>query len=244
MTLYAVPPPSLPVFRGARGDAGPPSDPFAPLGWERAGPDGTFGNRFDDPGKADDRTEETRFRVVYAATQRTGAFAETIAHFRPDLPALTALRAIHGGASEPQPLTGVVPARWQQRRGVGRLRLDAALRFVDVTHPDTLAELRTTFAGLAVDLDHGDIDVSTLTSGDRHLTQRIARYVYERASESGASMYSGIRYLSRHGAVWECWAIFADRLVGEQLSVQAVRAEDAGLVTAAHHLGLTIQEEE
>lgn len=111
MTLYAVPPSFSPVFRVARGDAGPPSDPFAPPGWERAGPDGTFGNRFDDPGKADGLVEEARFRVVSAATQRAAAFAATIASFRPDLPALAALRAIHGRASESQPLTGVVPVR-------------------------------------------------------------------------------------------------------------------------------------
>ncbi len=175
MTLYAVPPPSSPVFRVVRGGAGPPSDPFAPPGWERAGADGTFGNRFDDPGTADSLAEETRFRVVYAATQRAGAFAETIAPFRPDLPALAALRTIHGGASEPQPLTGVVPVRWQQRRGIGRLLLDSALRFVDGAHPDTLAAMRATFARLAVDRGHRDIDVSTVTSGDRRLTQRIAR---------------------------------------------------------------------
>ncbi len=161
MTLYAAPSPPAPVFRVARGGAGPLSDPFAPPGWERAGADGAFGNRFDDPSKVDGRPDEARFRMIYAATQREAAFAETIAHFRPDLPALAALRAIHGGASEPQPLTGVVPARWQQLRGIGRLLLDSAMR--------------ATFARLAVDRGHRDIDVSTVTSGDRRLTQRIAR---------------------------------------------------------------------
>lgn len=184
--------------------------------------------------------DEARFRMIYAATQREAAFAETIAHFRPDLPALAALRAIHGGASEPQPLTGVVPVRWQQLRGIGRLLLDSALRFVDVTHPDTLAEMRATFARLAVDLGHRDIDVSSLTSGDRRLTQRIARAVYERTDATGVPIYGGIRYLSRHGAMWECWALFADRLVGEQLPVQAVRSDDVGLIAAARHLGLMI----
>jgi len=240
MSLYAAPSPPAPVFRVARGDAGPPSDPFAPPGWERAGADGAFGNRFEVPSKVDDRPDEARFRMIYAATQREAAFAETIAPFRPDLPALAALRTIHGGASEPQPLTDVVPMRWQQLRGIGRLLLDSALRFVDVAHPDTLAEMRATFARLAVDRGHRDIDVSTVTSGDRRLTQRIARAVYERPDATGVPIYSGIRYLSRHGATWECWALFADRLVGEQLPVQAVRADDVGLIAAARHLGLMI----
>ncbi len=143
-------------------------------------------------------------------------------------------------ASEPQPLTGVVPVRWQQLRGIGRLLLDSALRFVDVTHPDTLAEMCATFARLAGDRGHRDIDVSTVTSGDRRHTQRIARAVYERTDATGVPIYGGIRYLSRHGAMWECWALFADRLVGEQLPVQAVRADDVGLIAAARHLGLMI----
>lgn len=166
MTLYAVPPPSSPVLRVARGDVGPPSDPFALPGWERAGADGTFGNRFDDPGKGDSLAEETRFRVVYAATQRAGAFAEKIAHFRPGLEALAAVRTIRGATGELQPLTGAVPARWRQVRGVGRLCLDPALRFIDVVHPDTLAEMHAHFASLAVALGHREIDLSTITSGD------------------------------------------------------------------------------
>jgi len=32
--------------------------------------------------------------------------------------------------------------------------------------------------------------------------------------------------------MWECWALFADRLVGEQLPVQAVQADDLGLIAA------------
>lgn len=241
MTLHSVPPPSFPVFRVARGDNGPPTDAFAPPGWDRVGADDTFGNRFDDPGAADDLPEAARFRVVYAATQRAGAFAETIAHFRPDLQALAALAAISGGAGEPQPLAGVVPATWRRMRGVGRLLLDPALRFVDIAHPDTLAELRARFARLATDLGHPDLDLSAVTSGSRHLTQQAARYVYEQAIADGTPAFAGVRYVSRHGAVWECWALFTDRLVGTQLPVEAVRGDDPGLRRAVHHLNLVIQ---
>jgi hypothetical protein len=240
MTLHAVPPPTSPIFRVARGDNGPPVNPFASSPWERADADGTFGNRFDDPGQADGIPEEGRFRIVYAATQREGAFAETIAHFRPDLEALAVLRAIRGAPGEPQPLTGAVPAQWRQVRGVGRLLLDPALRFVDVAHPDTLAAMRTHFAAVALDLGHRDVDLSTITSGDRRLTQRVARYVYERTDDAGRPHFAGLRYVSRHGAAWECWALFADRLVGDRLPVEPVRADDLGLIVAARHLGLTI----
>ncbi len=241
MTLHWVPPPPSPLVRVARGDAGPPSDPFAPPTWERADVDGTFGNRFDDPGKEDGIPEAAQFRVVYAATQREGAFAETIAHFRPDLEALAALARIADDAPMgKRPLVGTIPARWRQIRGVGRIVLDPALRFVDVTHPDTLAEIRATFAGFAAESGYRDIDLSAVTSGDRRLTQRMARYIYERVSDMGAPAFAGIRYVSRHSAAWECWALFSDRLVGEQLPVQAIRADDTGFA-AARHFGLTIQ---
>ncbi len=241
MTLHAVPPPSSPIFRVARGEDGPPVDPFFPPSWERADADSTFGNRFDDPGKADGIPEEERFRVIYAATQRDGAFAETIAHFRPDLEAVAAMHAIRGATGEPQPLTGAVPARWRQLRGVGRLLLDPALRFVDVAHPDTLSEMRAHFASLAVDLGHRDVDLSSMISGVRRLTQRVARDVHERTDDAGGPTFAGLRYVSRHGGAWECWALFADRLVGDHLPVQPVRADDMGLVAVAHHFGLTIQ---
>ncbi|MDQ2786176.1 MAG: hypothetical protein M3Y58_14375 [Chloroflexota bacterium] len=126
---------------------------------------------------------------------------------------------------------------------MGRLLLDPALRFVDVAHPDTLAEIRTHFAPLAVALGHRDVDLSTVISGDRHLTQRVAQYVHERTDTSGSPAFAGLRYVSRHGATWEYWALFADRLIGDNLPVQPVRADDAGLIAAARSLGLTIQAE-
>jgi hypothetical protein len=123
------------------------------------------------------------------------------------------------------------------------LLLDPALRFVDVAHPDTLAAMRTHFAAVALDLGYRDVDLSTITSGDRRLTQRVARYVYERTGDAGRPAFAGLRYVSRHGAAWECWALFADRLVGERLTVEPVRADDPGLIAAARHLGLIVRSE-
>ena len=43
-------------------------------GLSLAGPDGTFGNRFDDP--------EGIYRVLYASSQRLGCYLEALAQFR------------------------------------------------------------------------------------------------------------------------------------------------------------------
>ena len=51
-------------------------DPWSPPDWASAGPDGTFGNRFDDP--------DATYRVLYASSQRFGCFVETLARFRVD----------------------------------------------------------------------------------------------------------------------------------------------------------------
>ena len=52
-------------------------DPWQPPDCSRANPDGTFGNRFDDP--------EGYYRVIYASSQKLSCFLETLARFRADL---------------------------------------------------------------------------------------------------------------------------------------------------------------
>jgi hypothetical protein len=88
---YVGPPEGRRVYRVCRG-----FDVFAPPDWSWAHEDGTFGNRFDDPGKYRGIPEEDRFRVVYCATQRAGAFGETIARFRRSPRLVEGLRTIEG----------------------------------------------------------------------------------------------------------------------------------------------------
>jgi hypothetical protein len=75
-------------------------DPWAWPDWSYAGSDGTFGNRYDDP--------ETSYRVLYASSQRIGAFLETLARFRPDLEVLAELEQIEGD-DEPPPAVEPAP---------------------------------------------------------------------------------------------------------------------------------------
>jgi hypothetical protein len=66
------------------------------------GPDGTFGNRFDDP--------EGTYRVLYASSQRLGCYLETLARFRVDLTLYAELSEIEG-EDDFTPL-GHVPLAW------------------------------------------------------------------------------------------------------------------------------------
>ncbi len=63
-------------------------DPWSVPDWASAGPDGTFGNRFDDP--------EGMYRVLYASSQRLGCFLETLGRFRVDPKLLAELAEIEG----------------------------------------------------------------------------------------------------------------------------------------------------
>src|SRR6266508_4565383 len=74
-----------------------------------AGPDGTFGNRFDDP--------DATYRVLSASSQRLGCFLETLARFRID-PKLAAELADIEGEDDHFPL-GEVPVEWLQKRILG-----------------------------------------------------------------------------------------------------------------------------
>jgi hypothetical protein len=89
--------PESPAYRVAH-----MSDPWAWPDWNLAGPDGTFGNRWDDP--------QGTYRVLYASSTRFGAFAETLARFRPDLAVVAALSEIDG-PGDPVP-AGTVPHEW------------------------------------------------------------------------------------------------------------------------------------
>ena len=90
-------------------------EPFAWPDWAYAGVDGTFSNRFDDP--------LGTYRVLYAATERHGAYVETLARFRPDPVVLAGLDEIAADPDEPSPPRGVVPNAWFDVRSIGIAKL-------------------------------------------------------------------------------------------------------------------------
>jgi hypothetical protein len=150
--LVTVPPPPGGVYRLARG----PADPFSAPDWDLAHDDGTFGNRFDDPSAEAGIPPESRFRVIYCATQRIATFGETMARFRPSISLLTELGAISDDEPLEQALAGVVdsddlhrgliPADWRRRRRVGHTIFDSSLRFVDLAAVATMQHLRPVLA--------------------------------------------------------------------------------------------------
>ncbi|MGH3089888.1 MAG: RES domain-containing protein [Rubrobacteraceae bacterium] len=215
-------------------------DVFAPPDWSWAEEDGTFGNRFDDPGAYRGIPQSARFRVIYCATHRAGAFGETIARYRqsPTLP--PELEEIaDDDPDDPELEGGILPEEWRLERRLGCTLLDDDLLFADFTVPEATQTLTEVLASWLVRFRLSEFDMSVITSQQRRLTQEAARYVYELA-DSGL-VFAGIRYLSRLNTEWELWAIFDDRMVHTPEDLfEIIRADDDDLMEAASRFDITI----
>lgn len=204
-------------------------DPWAWPDWAYAGPDGTFGNRYDDP--------EASYRVLYASSQRMGAFLETLARFRPDLAVLAELEQIDG---DDEPPAGV-PRTWLDGRRIGEAALQG--RFVDVGDARALATLRAALAASAIHYGLDEIDAGTIRlSAPRAFTQSVSRFVYDQRDDRGS--FAGIRYRSRLGDELVNWAVFepAPDAPSPFLTTASamIQADDADLVAALNLLGLAL----
>lgn len=216
--------PDGPLYRVAR-----EPDPWAWPDWAYAGPDGTFGNRYDDPAAS--------YRVLYASSQRIGAFVETLARFRPDLEVLAELEQIDCDDEPP----ARVPRVWLDNRLIGEATLQG--RFVDIGDARTLATVRTALAASAIHLGLDEIDAATIRlRAPRAFTQTVSRFVYEQRGEQGS--FAGIRYGSRLGDQFIDWAIFEPPPGGESpleaADSKTIEADDADLVEALRLLDLDL----
>jgi hypothetical protein len=204
-------------------------DPWAWPDWRHAS-DGTFGNRYDDP--------QGQYRVLYASSQRIGAFLETLARFRAD-PALLA-ESIAGDPRDsgyPAPVAGLVPRAWARGRRLGTARL--AGTFCDIGHSASLAVLRSSLANRLVHYGLEDLDAGELRlRAPRRFTQELSRFVYE-ASDDGERAFDGIRYRSRLGDEIDNWAIFEPARLDECVT-EAIAADDPDLLAVAGRFGLTL----
>jgi hypothetical protein len=222
--------PALQVVRpdGPLHRVGRAPDAWALAPWTYAGPDNTFGNRYDDP--------EGEYRVLYAAGQRRGAFLETLARFRADVHLIAELAQIDDDPEYPTIEAATVPHEWLETRCIGAATADS-LDFVDISHSRSLAHLRHELAATLVhygldDLDAGDIRKRT----PRALTQEVSRYVFERPEA-----FAGIRYLSRLGDELSNWGIFEGSELDEILeSNEAIEPDDPDFVSALETLDLTL----
>jgi hypothetical protein len=198
-------------------------DPWMPPDWATAAPDGTFGNRFDDP--------HSTYRVLYASSQRLGCFLETLARFRPD-PALMAELAEIAGENDFLP-PGTVPVEWLRLRIMGRAAI--AGEYADLCSSEWISRLRAEL-GLRTAVEFGiyDLDASALqNTSPRRLTHLVSRVVYN-------SGLDGIYYRSKYGHDVENWALFEPFKVSPRRSA-TVPPDDPELQRALVLHGLRLE---
>lgn len=82
------------------------------------------------------------------------------------------------------------------------------------------------------------LDVPTIRGYNRRLTRELARWIYTQIDEEGHPLYSGIRYISKHGD-YECWALF-DGTEVEEVSSLSVECRDNDLLHVARMFNLTV----
>jgi len=197
-------------------------DPWSVPDWASAGPDGTFGNRFDDP--------EGTYRVLYASSQRLGCFLETLARFRVDPKLLTELAEIEG-EDDFVPI-GEVPQEWIEKRMIGVAT--AGGEYADVCSSEWISRLRIVLASHLGRFGMDDFDASTLQmTGPRHFTQLVSRVVFSEG-------FAGIYYRSKYGHDIENWALFEPFQINVRNSA-SIRPEDPDLDRALGLHGLKVK---
>ena len=196
-----------------------------------AGEDGTFGNRYDDPAG--------EYRVLYAASQRVGAFLETLARFRREPALQAAMAEIDQDPEYPTLDPGLVPKEWLTARCIGTA--SHAGPFADVGHSDSIAHLRAMLAALLVRHGLDDLDAGDLRRrAPRRFTQEISRYVFEHGRDASGTQLLGICYRSRLGDELVSWAIFEGTEPDDRIS-HPISSDDPDLRRALnmHQLQLT-----
>jgi len=139
------------------------------------------GNRFDIPGAG----------VLYAATTAEGAYAETLAGFRPPASLIAKLNAAGGDPGLPAP--GEIPRSWRLDRRLRTLTLPTPLPFVDIDAPTTQTYLTHHAARLLIELGVNSLDIATVRGPSRLLTRSLASWLYAQTDVHGRPLYSGIR---------------------------------------------------
>jgi hypothetical protein len=201
--------------------------PPDPLAWP---PQSVIGHeRFNDPLR--------KYRVLYAAAERAGCFAETLAAFRPSLASLAAERAV---LNTDEPFrTAQVPAAWWRNRLMASFRL-APGRWLDLRTLITFQVLREEFAELASSVGLADVDLSAATGRvsilgqERRLTQEISRWAFEHD-------YHGIVYTSRLHHRFACWAVFESATIQRLGEPTPITPADRDFMRIARAFGLTVE---
>lgn len=236
MTSRVVPAPTAGLWRVARG-----LDPFAfqppPGRLPHSDRPVLDGNRWDDP--------DGELATLYCSTTAEGAFAETIARYRTRPGLLERIDRFLTGGPDPEhdfPLEpGRVPDGYFTNRILGHVTVDPDVRFVDVDHPNTHAAAAAALEPLLARHGLESVDRGVMYHPDRRVTRPMGRYYWQLARSGDHQEWAGLRYMSRLGPDWECWAVWEPSPLRTQFTTLSTLLHDhPDLTTAALKLDITV----
>ena len=143
---------------------------------------------------------------------------------------------------------GQIPAEWRHERRLYTLRLPVAGWYIDVDLAEAITVFNTKLPRLLKRLEIKSLNLSDLFGDRRELTTGIARYAWGRVLFDG-SLPHGIRYKSKMGADYDCYATWLRKLddgmdlASEptvQIGTQQIEDCDPDLWRAASQLGLHV----
>lgn len=172
------------------------------------------------PDKSWSRFDIAGFATLYGATDKRGAYEESLAYFRPDEGQLADLfddevESIDAQWESSGHMQGRHVARqWRDVRRISSFgpRHPDNLQFIDIAHSSTIGFLRATMDQWAARLpvqDPSEVDVAALTGQDRALTCAAAWWL-QRLVLPDEGVLAGVKYSSRHGVNLQCFALWVD----------------------------------
>jgi hypothetical protein len=162
-------------------------------------------------------------RTVYAATTAAGAYGELLKSLKPKIdPANKYFEDVQSGVDleslirEEWKRAGHNPARqvdmaWLRQFRLYRLTLPTEGWFVDIEAARSLAAIVDHAPAILAAAGVTEVSVSELRSNERWLTTSISTQVWGLTLDDGSHAH-GMRYGSRHGSDWNCWAIWLRNL--------------------------------
>jgi hypothetical protein len=198
------------------------------------------------------RYDVRQHRTVYGAQPIEASYAESLAFARkrmtldqPQLrelfddvdPADTTalLEAVQREwAERHHMLPGQLNAGWRYERLIHEIYLPADGWFVDIEASDSVAAASDAVGGALAALGVKNLTVGHLRGEDRRVTTAVAEWVWPLVLDDG-SLPLGIRFGSKHGSDWTCWAVWLRAVDDDKPSAERTTASPGTPVEDPEH---------
>ena len=189
-------------------------------------------------------------RTIYAARPQEAAYAESIAFARQKLSAIkigdlfdesarvgarSLLDSVKEEWAERSHMPpGALPAGWRLDRLLFRLKLDPEAWFVDVEAGESVAVIRDQLASSWSTMGLEDFTVANLKAEDRAVTTAVSDWIWPKTLDDG-SLPAGIRFRSKHGNDWDCWAVWLRRTDDDNPEAEVTTVSNGADIADPHH---------